>query len=553
MAVGLNDRDHAAELVSTSKALRFGFITTNSIGQSFSRKVIEHHLSKNEKFGLRYCIPDHPWVDSSDGASVRIAMTVADTSQRIGMFARVIREHRVEDDEVEVELQTEAAKISGDLRIGADVNSAVELASNANLSCVGYQLTGQGFVVEQAEAKQLDRLFKTKSALIRPLLTGRDITQEPRSLFAIDLFGWEQIQLRREHPAIWQLVYERVKPERDQNPRNSLRERWWIFGEARSTFRPAIHGLSNVIVTSLTAKHRAFQFVGARTICDSTTVMFAFSDPFYLGILSSSVHVVWALALGGRLGVGNDPRYNKSRCFETFPFPAQRTHQAKIASIAEEIDAQRKRVLAEHADLTLTGLYNVLEKLRAGAALTDKDKAINQKGLVSTLLERHRELDALVLAEYGWSDLVPAFAKGALDEATRQILLARLVALNAERAKEEEQGTIRWLRPDYQAPDATEQAKQKQTALDIEDTREETAEAAAAIVAGTKRPWPTGLAEQMRAVADVLTASNAALTEADLAAYFTGRGAWKKRLPQIIETLVALGRARKSGARIRAV
>ncbi|WP_369690176.1 hypothetical protein [Ectopseudomonas oleovorans] len=27
------------------------------------------------------------------------------------------------------------------------------------------------------------------------------------------------------------------------------------------------------------------------------------------------------MAAGGRLGVGNDPRYNKTRCFETFPFP----------------------------------------------------------------------------------------------------------------------------------------------------------------------------------------------------------------------------------------
>lgn len=76
-----------------------------------------------------------------------------------------------------------------------------------------------------------------------------------------------------------------------------------------------------------------------------------------------------------------------------------------------------------------------------------------------------------MLAAYGWSDLAPAFAKGALDEATRQALLARLVALNAERAKEEADGTIRWLRPDYQAPDAAKSMpKQVQTSLGMEDT-----------------------------------------------------------------------------------
>ena len=35
------------------------------------------------------------------------------------------------------------------------------------------------------------------------------------------------------------------------------------------------------------------------------------------------------------------------------------------------------------------------------------------------------------------------------------------------------------------------------------------------------------------------------LSLADLAARFTGKGPWKKRLPQIIDTLEALGRARR--------
>ena len=49
----------------------------------------------------------------------------------------------------------------------------------------------------------------------------------------------------------------------------------------------------------------------------------------------------------------------------------------------------------------------------------------------------------------------------------------------------------------------------------------------------------------MRAVAEVLTASATALTETDIAAPFTGRGPWKRRLSQNMDTLVALGRARK--------
>jgi type II restriction/modification system DNA methylase subunit YeeA len=48
---------------------------------------------------------------------------------------------------------------------------------------------------------------------------------------------------------------------------------------------------------------------------------------------SSCFHVAWAIAAGGWLGAGNDPRYNKIRCFDLFPFPD---------AIAEELDALRR-------------------------------------------------------------------------------------------------------------------------------------------------------------------------------------------------------------------
>ena len=50
-------------------------------------------------------------------------------------------------------------------------------------------------------------------------------------------------------------------------------------------------------------------------------IAIALPDAMYLGILSSRAHIQWSLNAGGGLGVGNDPRYNKTRCFEPFPFP----------------------------------------------------------------------------------------------------------------------------------------------------------------------------------------------------------------------------------------
>jgi hypothetical protein len=114
------------------------------------------------------------------------------------------------------------------------------------------------------------------------------------------------------------------------------------------TFRQAVAGVKRYIVTPETAKHRFFTFLDSTIVPDHGTIAIAVEDAFYLGVLSSVIHVQWALAAGGRLGVGDDPRYNKSRCFDPFPFPAAtEAQQAKIRALGEQLDAHRKRQQAQ--------------------------------------------------------------------------------------------------------------------------------------------------------------------------------------------------------------
>jgi hypothetical protein len=158
-----------------------------------------------------------------------------------------------------------------------------------------------------------------------------------------------------------------------------------------------------------------------------------------------------------------------------------------------------------------------------------------------------------VLAAYGWSDLAVPLTDVARQETARETLLARLVALNAERAAEEARGLIRWLRPEFQHPQPPS-GEARQTAISIDDTpgtkQDAPARDATPENAITRAPWPATLPEQVAAVARLLAESPAPLSAADLAAHFTGKGPWKKRLPQIIDTLEALGRVRRQGERV---
>ena len=347
---------------------------------------------------------------------------------------------------------------------------------------------------------------------------------------------------------MYQRLIDRVKPERDQNPRPAYRTRWWLFAESRPAMRRALHGLRRYIVTPYTAKHRPFVFVQGDVLPDAMAYAVASEDSLHLGLLSSSCHLEWAIRFGGTLE--DRPRYNSKATFLPFPFPCEDTGltlvlKSRIRSLAEQLDTHRKSRQAAHESVTLTGLYNVLKKLRSGVALTAKDKLVHVQGLVSVLKSLHDELDAAVLTAYGWEDLQHALADHTLGEARAaavDTLLERLVALNGKRAAEEAAGTVRWLRPEFQlrASEAT------QSEMDV-TTESPDAEppAAASAAALPKRPWPTRLPEQIKAVAELLASSGKPISLVELASRFAARGRWRERLPTILETLQALGRVRR--------
>lgn len=265
----------------------------------------------------------------------------------------------------------------------------------------------------------------------------------------------------------------------------------------------------------------------------------ALDGAFFLGVLSGRIHVIWALSAGGRLGVGNDPRYTKARCFDPFPFPCDNEpHRSRIARSAEQLDAHRKARQSEHPSLTLTGMYNVLAKLRSGEPLTDKERVIHEQGLVSVLKQIHDDLDAAVFDAYGWPR----------DLADEEIL-SRLVALNRERAEEESRGLVRWLRPEYQDPEGSARAA-RQAALPIAEPEPEAA--APTAKAGKRPPWPKSLPEQTQAVRAALASAPGALTPESIAkGYLRGQAA---RVVELLETLALLGQARalEDGRYVRA-
>jgi hypothetical protein len=514
----------AALLVAQGRVKRFGLITTNSIVQDLSRPVLDRHLLAEGKVSLVFAIADHPWVDSNDGAAVRVAMTVAQSRKSASGEARL-------GNVVAEDGETTAIEFEWVPRIGPRLQRAlptepVALTATSGMCFQGVVPTGDGFKLGPEELARLGYSPTKLPPVIRRYMIGRDLVQRPETRFLIDFFSLDLAEVRDNWPALYQHILHRVKPERDQNHRKPIRELWWHLGWERPVMRRAIARLSRYIGTPYTAKHRPFIFLDSETLPDAMIYAIASDQAAVLGTLSSRHHHVWCLSQGGTLE--DRPRYTSSATFDPFPFPAYTPIlRRRVGELGESLDAHRKRQQAAHPALTITDMYNVLEKLRKNEELTNHDRMIHEQGLVSVLKQIHDDLDAAVAAAYGWP----------VDLSDEQIL-QKLVALNAERAEEEKRGIIRWLRPEFQNPGGAATTQQ-----DLGLATTETKPAKSKGQGGTKPPWPKDLVGQISAVRSQLATATVPLKAVDVAKAF--KSAKAEKVAELLAALEALGQARK--------
>ena len=388
--------ERARGLIADGQVQRAGLLATQAIRGGANRRVLERIKGTGDIF---MAWRDRKWV--LDGAAVRVSM--------VGFDGGAEEAYTLDGEPVKT--------INANLTSALDLTRAQRLSENRDICFQGPVKVGAFDIDAEVAARLLaspNPHGRSNSEVVRPFLNAWDITRRSRNMYIIDFgaMSLEEVSLF-EQP--FEYVRRHVKPERDKNRRARRREFWWQHGETVPGLRDAATSLERYVATPRVAKHRLFVWVPARTLPDSRLYVFAREDDYFFGVLHSRVHEVWALATSSRHGVGNDPTYNNTTCFETFPLPwppgqepADDPRVEAIAAAARELVALRERWLnpegASERELkgrTLTNLYN--------ARPTWLDLA-------------HRRLDAAVLAAYGW----PADVGG-------EALLERLLALNLGR------------------------------------------------------------------------------------------------------------------------
>ena len=370
-----------------------GLITTNSITQSFNRKLVSEKLASGVRF--KFAIADHPWVDSANGAAVRVAITSVDANTSPGKIQSISSESPGADGTIEIQTVQSIGEINSDLSIGADTTKTFKLQSNSGVVFQGVIPIGEGFRLDASDLKRLNLDARSIFPIVRPYVIGMDIVREKKEKWIIDLHGHSEEEVSKKFPSIYQHIYDRVRPVRLQNRERSRRENWWLFARSNEDLRSAIKNINQYIGVPDTSKYKPFVFIPSETLPDAQVYCIAIDNAWALAILSSQVHRTWCDKVAPTLE--DRPRWKPSVCFDSFPFPiANSTATKTIRDLGIRLDSHRKRQQALHPTLTMTGMYNVLEKLRSGEPLTAKEKLIHEQGLVSVLKQIHDDLDAAV-------------------------------------------------------------------------------------------------------------------------------------------------------------
>ena len=369
---------------------RAGLVATNSIRHGKSRRASLDYIRDNGGH-IHSAISTQPW---SGEASVHVSIVNWSLDAEGG--------YRLDGEGV--------STINTSLRSSVDVSEAKALASNKGYCFQGVIPVGAGFNVEPDTASAWIAADPRNAEVVKPFSMGSNLAKRPLGQpdrWIID-FADRSLEEIEEYLLPYNQVVALVKPGRQTNREQVMREKWWRFKRTNAAMRNALAPLAMSFAVPRVSKWAVFVPFDKSWLAGEKNVVVASEDFYILGVLTSSVHRQWMHAQKGTLE--DRTAYTHESCFWTFPFPQlENAVQAnEIREAMTTLNDYRNKVILER-NCGITDLYN---------AYFDEP--------ASLLAKLHQALDALVLKAYGWK--------------AGEDILSNLLDLNLELAEREADG-----------------------------------------------------------------------------------------------------------------
>ena len=301
-----------------------GLVATNSIRGGANRKVLDAICNTTR---IYEAWSDETWVNN--GAAVRVSLVCFGHGSDTYLDGQHLGEIH--------------SDLTGTQSGATSVNlaDAKQLTPNAGAVFEGLRKDGPLDISGQIARGWL-RLpnpnGKSNALVLYPLINGMDVTRRSRDGWVIDTGESLSEQDASLFEAPFAHIVSCVKPIRLQNNDRIRRTFWWRFGRNGEQLRASLKPLSRYINTPRVSKHRLFVFQAMPSIPDTATVAITRADDTTFGVLHSRFHELWSLRMCTWLGVGNDPRYTPTTCFETFPFPTGLTPADTAHQQTEQVE-----------------------------------------------------------------------------------------------------------------------------------------------------------------------------------------------------------------------
>jgi hypothetical protein len=422
-----NGRRGSADLVAyfflraSQIASAFGLLATNTLSQGDTREVGLDHITGAATWVIYRAVKSEPW---PGGAALEIAKVWATQRKWRGTFV------------------LNGAQIGSGISPLLDLKQRVQgnpyrLRENAGKSHIGSLVLGTGFILTPAEAEALIAKSERNRDVLYPYLSGKDVSSRPdqsASRWVINL-GDRSEAKAAEYPDVFEIVIDRVKPERDKKARKQYREKWWQFAERQGRLYEAITAMQHVVCLTLVGKNVLPAIVPTGQVFSHKLGVFAYDDYAHFGLLTSAFHWWWSVTHTSTLETRVN--YSVTDCFETFPRPAV---GHAVAHVGERLHIHRDGMLRAWK-MGLTDLYNLVN---------DPENRDPDVQLLRTL---HAELDEAVKQSYMaadpsymWNSVVlghdfhqTSFGqRWTIGPAARIEILDRLLELNFARHAQEE-------------------------------------------------------------------------------------------------------------------
>lgn len=310
------------------------------------------------------------------------------------------------------------------LESGKNIGNPKSIHGNQLKCFTGSTVLGKGFILNKEEGDFIKSSHEKYSDVVFPYLIGDDINNSPDQSpqrYVINYFDWPESKAR-EYALTFNIVEEKVKPEREKVNREARQKYWWRFGDRAVNLYNNIKDNKSVFVVCRVTKHLCFSKAPADYVYDIGTNTLKFQDFKSFCVIQSTLHESWARKYGSSLETRL--RYTNEDCFENYPFPQnlipQREHQ--LEQIGEAYHEHRRQLmLGMQLGLTKTyNLFHVNAITSQGVNEKDKQVAALQKNLEKTtntisfdeaiksmlkLRELHVQMDEAVLEAYGWNDI----------------------------------------------------------------------------------------------------------------------------------------------------